>query len=85
MSKHLWVLREASFGESRVKAQRRVYRIRPEPLMEVDGWLAPIPPASPSETASEVLEIVGKGYLVLLAAGPSQIRKLPVDDRIHMA
>ena len=28
-------------SESRVEAQRRVYRIRPEPLMEVDAWLAP--------------------------------------------
>jgi len=27
--------------ESRVDAQRRLYRIRPEPLMEVDAWLAP--------------------------------------------
>jgi len=27
--------------ESRVEAQRRVYRIRPEPLMELDAWLAP--------------------------------------------
>ena len=35
------VLREAGFVESRVEAQRRVYRIRPEPLMEVDAWLAP--------------------------------------------
>ena len=39
--KHLRVLREAGFVESRVEAQRRVYRIRPEPLMEVDAWLAP--------------------------------------------
>jgi DNA-binding transcriptional ArsR family regulator len=41
VSKHLRVLREAGFVESRVEAQRRVYRIRPEPLMEVDEWLAP--------------------------------------------
>ena len=40
-SKHLRVLREAGFVESRVEAQRRVYQIRPEPLMEVDAWLAP--------------------------------------------
>ena len=39
VSKHLRVLREAGFVESRVEAQRRVYRIRPEPLMEVDAWL----------------------------------------------
>jgi DNA-binding transcriptional ArsR family regulator len=41
VSKHLRVLREAGFVESRVEAQRRVYRIRPKPLMEVDAWLAP--------------------------------------------
>jgi DNA-binding transcriptional ArsR family regulator len=41
VSKHLRVLREAGFVESRVEAQKRVYRIRPEPLMEVDEWLAP--------------------------------------------
>src|SRR5690349_9109885 len=41
VSKHLRVLREAGFVEARVDAQRRVYRIRPEPLAEVDAWLAP--------------------------------------------
>jgi DNA-binding transcriptional ArsR family regulator len=41
VSKHLRVLREAGFVEARVDAQRRVYRIRAEPLMEVDAWLAP--------------------------------------------
>jgi DNA-binding transcriptional ArsR family regulator len=40
VSKHLRVLRQAGFVESRVDAQRRVYRIRPEPLREVDAWLA---------------------------------------------
>ncbi|MEO8333859.1 MAG: metalloregulator ArsR/SmtB family transcription factor [bacterium] len=39
VSKHLRVLRDAGFVEARVDAQRRVYRIRPEPLMEVDAWL----------------------------------------------
>lgn len=41
VSKHLRVLREAGFVESRVEAQRRVYRLRPEPLKEVDAWLTP--------------------------------------------
>ena len=41
ISKHLRVLREAGFVESRVDAQRRVYRLRPEPLMEIDAWLEP--------------------------------------------
>jgi DNA-binding transcriptional ArsR family regulator len=41
VSKHLRVLREAGFVESRTEAQRRLYRLRPEPLMELDAWLAP--------------------------------------------
>lgn len=41
VSKHLRVLREAGFVEARADAQRRVYRIRPEPFMEVDAWLDP--------------------------------------------
>jgi DNA-binding transcriptional ArsR family regulator len=40
VSKHLRVLREAGFVESTVDAQRRLYRLRPEPLQEVDDWLA---------------------------------------------
>jgi DNA-binding transcriptional ArsR family regulator len=39
VSKHLRVLREAGFVESTVDAQRRLYRLRPEPLQEVDVWL----------------------------------------------
>lgn len=41
VSKHLRVLREAGFVEATVDAQRRVYRLRPEPLQELDAWLAP--------------------------------------------
>src|SRR6266545_107746 len=41
VSKHLRVLREAGFVESRIEAQRRLYRLRPEPLMELDAWLIP--------------------------------------------
>lgn len=40
VSKHLRVLRDAGFVQSRVDAQRRVYRLRPEPLKEVDAWLS---------------------------------------------
>lgn len=39
VSKHLRVLRDAGFVEARVDAQSRVYRLRPEPLREVDAWL----------------------------------------------
>jgi DNA-binding transcriptional ArsR family regulator len=41
VSKHLRVLRDAGFVESRIEAQRRLYRLRPEPLQELDAWLAP--------------------------------------------
>jgi DNA-binding transcriptional ArsR family regulator len=41
VSKHLRVLRDAGFVEAQVDAQRRLYRLRPEPLKEVDAWLAP--------------------------------------------
>ena len=40
VSKHLRVLRDAGFVEATVDAQRRLYRLRPEPLQEVDAWLA---------------------------------------------
>jgi len=41
VSKHLRVMRDAGFVESRIEAQRRLYRLRPEPLMELDAWLVP--------------------------------------------
>ena len=41
VSKHLRVLREAGFVECTIDAQRRLYRLKPEPLQEIDAWLAP--------------------------------------------
>src|SRR5262249_46094765 len=41
VSKHLRVLRDAGFVESTVDAQRRLYRLKPEALQELDAWLAP--------------------------------------------
>jgi DNA-binding transcriptional ArsR family regulator len=41
VSKHLRVLREAGLVESTIDAQRRLYRLKPEPLQEVEAWLAP--------------------------------------------
>jgi DNA-binding transcriptional ArsR family regulator len=41
VSKHLRILREAGLVACRAEAQRRVYRIRTEPLQELDDWLAP--------------------------------------------
>jgi DNA-binding PadR family transcriptional regulator len=40
VSKHLRVLREAGFVESTVDAQRRLYRLKPEPFQQLDDWLA---------------------------------------------
>ena len=41
VSKHLRILREAGLVEVRADAQRRLYRVRPEPLRTLDEWLAP--------------------------------------------
>ncbi|HYV95882.1 MAG TPA: metalloregulator ArsR/SmtB family transcription factor [Gemmatimonadaceae bacterium] len=41
VSKHLRVLRDAGFVESTIDAQRRVYRLNPASLQEVEEWLAP--------------------------------------------
>lgn len=41
VSKHLRVLREAGLVEAEIDAQRRLYRLRPEALKDVDAWLAP--------------------------------------------
>jgi DNA-binding transcriptional ArsR family regulator len=41
VSKHLRVLREAGLVEATVDGQRRVYRLRPDPLREIDDWLRP--------------------------------------------
>ena len=41
VSKHLRVLRDAGLVESRTDAQRRLYRVRAEPLHSIDEWLAP--------------------------------------------
>jgi DNA-binding transcriptional ArsR family regulator len=41
VSKHLRVLRDAGLVEVRPDAQRRLYRLRVEPLVEIDEWLTP--------------------------------------------
>src|SRR3546814_18108427 len=41
VSKHLRVLRDAGLVDVRPDAQRRMYRLRPEPLAEIDEWMAP--------------------------------------------
>jgi DNA-binding transcriptional ArsR family regulator len=41
VSKHLRVLRDAGLVQARIDGQRRVYRVSPEPLQELDRWLEP--------------------------------------------
>jgi DNA-binding transcriptional ArsR family regulator len=41
VSKHLRILREAGLVDVTIDAQRRLYRLRPEPLREIDDWLTP--------------------------------------------
>jgi DNA-binding transcriptional ArsR family regulator len=41
VSRHLRVLRDAGMVSSRTDAQRRLYRVNPGPLAEMDAWLAP--------------------------------------------
>jgi DNA-binding transcriptional ArsR family regulator len=41
VSKHLRVLRDGGLVDVRQDAQRRLYRVRPEPLREIDSWLEP--------------------------------------------
>lgn len=41
VSKHLRVLKDAGLVEVRASAQQRLYRIRPDPLAELDAWLEP--------------------------------------------
>ena len=41
VSKHLRVLRDAGLVDVRRDAQRRIYRLVPEPLVEIDDWLTP--------------------------------------------
>src|SRR6187200_3130778 len=41
VSRHLKVLRDAGLVEVRRDAQRRLYRLRVEPLMALDAWLEP--------------------------------------------
>ena len=40
VSRHLRVLREAGLVDVRQEEQRRIYSLRPDPLLEVDEWLA---------------------------------------------
>lgn len=39
VSRHLSVLREAGLVSMRKDANRRLYRLEPAPLAEIDGWL----------------------------------------------
>lgn len=67
VSKHLKALRDAGLVECRTDAQRRIYRVSPEPLREVDEWLAPYRPrwADSLSALERHLEIMGDADLGL--------------------
>jgi DNA-binding transcriptional ArsR family regulator len=64
VSKHLRILRDAGLVQARTEAQRRIYRVRLEPLRELDDWLAPY-----RELWSESLDRLER-HLDQQAAGP---------------
>ena len=66
VSKHLKVLRLAGLVEYRTDAQRRVYRVRLEPLLEIDQWLAPY-----RALWAAHLDALGEHLAVLDDAGPA--------------
>jgi DNA-binding transcriptional ArsR family regulator len=55
VSKHLRLLREAGLVAVRADGQRRLYRTRPEPLREIDEWLAPY-----RQAWSDRLDVLGQ-------------------------
>jgi len=63
VSKHLRVLREAGLVEVRGEAQRRLYRVRPEPLRDLDAWLEPYRRlwAARLDALEEHLDTIGAG------------------------
>ena len=40
VSRHLRILEESGFVTMRPDGQRRLYSLRPEPFLQLDGWLA---------------------------------------------
>jgi hypothetical protein len=67
-SKHLRVLREAGLVEVRSEAQRPIYRLRTEPLRDIDEWLEPY-----RQLWASRLDDLGRH----LDAMPEQVRRLP--------
>lgn len=62
VSKHLKVLRQAGLVESRVSAQRRIYRLCPDLLRDVDDWLAPYRGLWPQRITSQPAETPDEDY-----------------------
>ena len=65
VSKHLRILRDAGFVEARVDAQRRVYRLRPEPLMPVSSRASSSVAKESRETPISLLTVWLKSKRVL--------------------
>jgi DNA-binding transcriptional ArsR family regulator len=75
VSKHLRVLRQAGLVEFRTDAQRRVYRVRTEPLHDVDTWLAPY-----RERWASSLDALGE-HLASTATRRQTTAQVDADDR----
>jgi DNA-binding transcriptional ArsR family regulator len=74
VSKHLRVLRESGFVEATVDAQRRLYRLKPGPLQEVDAWLAPFRQfwSAHLDALERYLDRIGDRMEVRMAQSPGQ-------------
>ena len=73
VSRHLKVLRDAGLVEVRRDAQRRMYRLRAEPLAELDAWLDRFRPLP--GTHSEARPVVPPGLANRLDALDTEIRR----------
>ena len=76
ISQHLRVLREAGLVEARTDAQRRLYRLRTEPLREIDEWLAPYRAAWAGVRSQLSWQVLGQhraGMPDRLRLGPSLV------------
>jgi DNA-binding transcriptional ArsR family regulator len=66
VSKHLRILRDAGLVDVRADGQRRLYRARPDGLLEIDEWLDPY-----RRAWSRRLEVLGD-HLDAMAATPTR-------------
>ncbi|MFY0567464.1 ArsR/SmtB family transcription factor [Archangium lansingense] len=76
VSKHLRVLKDARLVDVEQDAQRRLYRLRPEPLVELDSWLAPY-----RELWSRRLDALERHLDAMADDAPAPTRRSPAPRR----